>query len=182
MGIQLFCYPKDHYQIHKQNQVPVNLKFNPHNCILFLKTQFKLCMNSSNTWLQTFRPVGHCYVMPLMTNITYCSKYQMSPTKVSELWLLFYGPVGPWMAKMLEYSTTTWHRNPKDNKHLRSSSVYKPYSLQKRGYGLVAIISDIFRMLLLNWGMQWHSRLRHCATSQEVMGLIPNTVTGISTG
>jgi hypothetical protein len=54
------------------------------------------------------------------------------------------------MAKMLEYSTTTWHRNPKDNKHLRSSSVYKPYSLQKRGYGLVAIISDIFRMLLLN--------------------------------
>jgi len=34
----------------------------------------------------------------------------------------------------------------KRNKHLRSSSVYKPYSLQKRGYGLVTIISDIFRM------------------------------------
>jgi len=37
-------------------------------------------------------------------------------------------------------------QKPKDNKHLRSSSVYKPYSLQKRGYGLDAIISDIFRM------------------------------------
>jgi len=50
------------------------------------------------------------------------------------------------MAKMLEYSTTTRHRNPKDNKCLRSSSVYKPYNLQERGYGLVATISDIFRM------------------------------------
>jgi hypothetical protein len=36
--------------------------------------------------------------------------------------------------------------------------------------------------VLLNWGRWWHSRLRHCATSQEVTGLIPDGVTGIFIG
>jgi hypothetical protein len=31
--------------------------------------------------------------MPLMPNINYCSKHLMSPIRVSDLWLLFYGPV-----------------------------------------------------------------------------------------
>jgi len=29
------------------------------------------------------------------------------------------------------------------------------------------------------WGTWWHSWLRHCATSQKVMGSIPSVVTGI---
>jgi hypothetical protein len=106
MGTQLLHYSKDHYQVHKENQMPCNLKSNPHICILCLQIRFKLCMNSGHSWLQTFRLRNHYYVMPLMPNITYCWKHQMSPTRVSELRLLFYGLVGPWMAKMLFLQNT----------------------------------------------------------------------------
>jgi len=36
----------------------------------------------------------------------------------------------------------------------------------------------IWYLYLINWGMQWHSWLRHWATSQKVAGSIPNGVIG----
>jgi hypothetical protein len=46
--------------------------------------------------------------------------------------------------------------------------------------GYVAVQSVFGQCNIDWWGTQWRSRLRHCATSRKVTGLIPDGVVGIS--
>jgi hypothetical protein len=45
-------------------------------------------------------------------------------------------------------------------------------------FSLMLICTDIFYMYILTWGTGWRSWLRHCATSRNVAGSIPDGVTG----
>jgi hypothetical protein len=68
--------------------------------------------------------------------------------------------------------------------HYRGEINIEPQFLGRPTRSLVTILATLSRLIyvlvLSNiWGTRWRSWLRHCATSREVAGSIPDGVTGI---